>query len=142
MERIPTKVIAVLRRTINKLAKNTRANKLPLSWVAGRLAEYPGGVEDLTKALNGRYLGTYKDRDRTEQMCCGGHRSSMAVYHCLRMQKRQVADLYASIPNVGWYRVSGMSWELYRNALSSFPASEQLRTIEGMKNPKNPRRAA
>jgi len=136
MERIPNKVIAVLRRTINKLAKNKRSDKLPLSWVAGRLADYPGGVEDVTKALNGRFIGSYTDRDGTEQFCCGGHRKSGQVYHCLAMQKRRVSNLYSSIPNVGWYRVAGFSWELYTNALSSFPASEQLKTIDDLKSPR------
>lgn len=134
--RIPNRVVKVLRETINKHNKHKRADKMPLSWVAAQLAKHHGAIPELVKALNGRYIGFYKDPEGEECVCCGGHRKDLAVYHCVRRQGIRNAELCASIPNVGVYKVKGLSWELDLNALTYFSTTEQMKTIDDLRGPR------
>ena len=128
MDRIPSRIVSILRREESRINHSTRLFTQPLGWVVGRLAKFPGVIETLVTEINGRYFATFSGDGGFPEPCCGGHRKSGTPFQCVRRQRRRVAEIYARVPFVGLFRLGDESWELVDNYLSYLPRHEQMRT--------------
>jgi len=142
MDRIPNKVVKVLRLEQERFERRQRIQVTPLSWIPARLCDFPGAIESLASQLNGRYFATYRGPHGSAETCCGGHRQAGAPYSCVSRKYKKLIDVMARVPGVGLFRVTGHRWECIDNYLSDYNHREQMKTIDDLRGGDNPFRPA